>query len=132
MGQATGKCKHCGQSRLVSCDPADSPEEHDEMASSQCDCYESRRASNIEKQVAHANERIEQLFGNEAPEQGFSPIKNDSAIALMKRAVAAIAEYNLQNMTVQINGNCKAKISINAKDKIEVMRTQTISRKLTE
>jgi transcription elongation factor Elf1 len=132
MGTEKGSCKYCGQQKIVQCDPGDTQTEIDEIATANCDCPESMRVVDKTEQIATANARIDELFGDESCDTGFYPIKDDAAINLMKTVASLIADHTVQSAMIQIDGNCKAKISTNSKSKIEVMRTQRIWRKLPE
>lgn len=121
----TGVCRYCGQ--LITVDPHPTQSDADDTASEVCSCPRAREERRVTEQIESANDRVNQLFGEQAEELGFKPIVESGPVELLNTAVELIARRRISSMAVQIRGQCKAKVSFTAKGKIKVERSETRS-----
>jgi hypothetical protein len=121
----TGACRYCGQLQEVG--PHPSQRAADNTASEVCSCPQARIERRVTEQIADAHDRIERLFGESAEELGFKPIAEKDPVALLDTVAELIARRLISSATVQIRGQCKAKVSLTTKGKIKVARSETRS-----
>ena len=107
-----------------------SPEEKNEYATTKCSCPEARKAQNKQLEIDRARERIERLFGVKSFEIGLDPLESETTRDLMYKVVDLLSSDLIKSVTIDIDSQTKAKISVNAKGKIEVSRSQAIKYKL--
>lgn len=84
------------------------------------------------EQVENAKERVEQLFGVDCKEYGFSPIANESTIDLLNAAIEHVAGGHVLQVSIATNGDGVAKVSMNSKGNISVQRSVTRAYQLEE
>jgi hypothetical protein len=125
LAVTTGACRHCGQLQEVG--PHPSQKDADETAAEVCSCPNARIERRVTEQIADANDRVNRLFGETAEELGFKPIAEKGPVELLDNVVELIARRLISSATVQIRGQCKAKISLTTKGKIKVERSETRS-----
>ncbi len=125
LAVTTGTCRYCNQ--MIEVGPHASQKAADETASEVCSCPEARIERRVTEQIADAHDRVERLFGESAEALGFKPIAEKGPIQLLDNVVEMIARRLISSATVQIRGQCKAKVSLTTKGKIKVARSETRS-----
>lgn len=120
-----GACIFCGQANWnVNYDDCTDQDESDGLATRNCTCPDGKRAANRFEEIRKSKERIINLFGGEAEALGLNPVKSN-IIDIMNAAVELIVHGEALNLSMQITGTTKTKISITAKDTVRVERTET-------
>ena len=131
-----GKCLFCGTAIPIPLDIVEAEkEEKDDYAVMHCDCAEAeayRARVRAEKErmetLKRAAEEIEQLFGESAADFGFGPATPRVTDVLKELSVLAY-DGEIGSGKIDIPGDSKAAIGINAKGVITVMRTKTTAAK---
>ena len=108
---ASGNCSFCGQGI---------------MDDQECSCIGALQ----DRHVARGLEKVEMLFGDGCEERGFKKV-TDEQIIILNDAVKKVAYDEILNATYQLGNGIKAKVSKNAKNQVEVLRTNTRTYKLT-
>lgn len=121
----TGICRYCGQ--VVEVGPHMLQKDADKTATEVCSCPEAKIERNVTEQIEEARDRVERLFGDSSEELGFKPIADKAPVSMLDDMVALIARRLISSATVQIRGQCKAKIGLTSKGKIKVSRSETRS-----
>ena len=119
----TGTCQFCDQ--IIAVNALPSLGEADLAATDQCKCPGAKSERWIAERINDAIQRIDQLFGAEAQQYGFLPIKEREVIDLLETIAIRLAHGLISGATVRIRGSCTAKISLSAKGKIKIQRTET-------
>lgn len=128
-----GCCVYCGQANCEEIyDGCVTDDERNKVATRCCGCPDAERERRISEQIENAQDRIQQLFGQGAENLDFEPFNDGELIELMNNTVSLIAKGIIKAASVQITGECRAKISLTAKDKIKVERTETMKYQLEE
>lgn len=125
LAVTTGACHYCGQ--MIEVGPHPSQRDADETASQVCSCPDARSERWVEEQIEDACDRVQRLFGSGAEDLGFKPLAENESIKLLERVVELIARRAISAVTIQIRGQCKAKIGLTTKGKIKVARSETHS-----
>ncbi len=120
----TGSCRFCGQIANVGYSFS-TQEEADEYATEHCSCTEAVIQRESREQIGYAKERVKQLFGADAKENGFSPVKEDAVISILNSIVESVANKKLNWATLRIKGGGKATITATANGRIRVQRSVT-------
>lgn len=120
-------CRFCGQ-------VTQTPEkmtipQAEEYATMNCDCpvavdYQTKK---IRREKAMNN--VQKLFGQEADPEDRCP---EEIVKLLEEGVEQVYEGYIAKITLNMRGGLKACISQNSKGEINVERTETRKRKLTE
>ena len=121
----TGICRYCGQ--VIEVGPHMLRKDADKTATDVCSCPEAKIERNVTEQIEEARDRVERLFGDSSEELGFKPIADKAPVSMLDDMVALIARRLISSATVQIRGQCKAKIGLTSKGKIKVSRSETRS-----
>lgn len=122
----TGTCKHCGQSIALP-EAYDTQEDADDAAGEMCSCPSANIARRKRLQVEAAKDKVRQLFGEGAEELGFRPLAGEGAVDLLERTVEMIALGPISSATINVRGQCKAKLTVSTKGKIKVSRSEVNS-----
>lgn len=122
----TGTCKHCGQSITLP-EAYDTQEAADAAAVEMCACPSATIARRKRLQVEAAKDKVRQLFGEGAEELGFRPLAGEGAVELLERTVEMIALGPISSATINVRGQCKAKLTVSTKGKIKVSRSEVNS-----
>lgn len=125
-----GHCLYCGDIMILDYEEGSSEQQRNEYATSKCTCPEATRASNKQLNIERARERINRLFGIHSNEIGLEPLQSDTTRNLMYTAVDILADGVIRGISIDINTTTKAKITLNAKGKIEVTRAENVKYKL--
>ena len=126
-----GTCRFCGQ--LVNLErERDTQEAADIAASEECSCFDARAERSTRRQIENAQDRIRKIFGDEAEELGFRPIDAPEPLRLMDEIAVLVARGYISSATINVRGQCRAKISLTSKEKIKVERSETRSYQLEE
>ena len=120
-----GACRYCGQMQEVG--PHPSQVAADETASEVCNCPTARIERRITEQTEDARDRVQRLFGEECAELGFKPIEATGPVQLLGEVVEQIARGLISSASINIRGQCKAKLCLTTKGKIKVSRSETRS-----
>lgn len=121
-----GTCKYCGQ-RITLPDLTDATqEEANKEASRRCGCAQSVADQRIEETVENAKDCIRQCCGAECAKYGLQPA-TEYTIELLNHLVEDIAYMRINQATIQTSDGSRVRISVNAKGKIKVDRTESRS-----
>ena len=126
-----GVCRYCGQTIMINCRTSTTPEELEAMAVRRCKCTQAGIATERERQVERASERIRQLFGDEAEYIDVLPIRQD-VISELYNVVRIISEHGMLSAVIKVDATITAKIKANAKGIIVVERVETQKYSLEE
>lgn len=116
-GYKLGICRHCGQQRNIS-PPTPTQEDADYEAAADCECP----GANTERQIRKGQERVKQLFGEDANKLGFLQVAESEIIEHLYSTVERVANHQISSVTLNLSSYGKAKISMNTKNKIKVER----------
>lgn len=125
LAVTTGICLYCGQ--LIEVGPHMLQKDANKTATDVCSCPEAKTERTVTEQIEDARDRVERLFGDSSEELGFKPIADNAPVSMLNDIVALIARRLISSATVQIRGQCKAKIGLTSKGKIKVSRSETRS-----
>ena len=125
LAVTTGICLYCGQ--LIEVGPHMLQKDANKTATDVCSCPEAKTERTVIEQIEDARDRVERLFGDSSEELGFKPIADNAPVSMLNDIVALIARRLISSATVQIRGQCKAKIGLTSKGKIKVSRSETRS-----
>lgn len=131
MSNYVGCCKYCGQ-LLNGNNEFENQDTADAWATARCNCSMATIKRRQAEQVENAKERVEQLFGVDCKEYGFSPIANESTIDLLNAAIEHVAGGHVLQVSIATNGDGVAKVSMNSKGNIRVQRSVTRAYQLEE
>lgn len=131
MSELFGVCRYCGQTITVPTGITDK-EGADAWASAHCDCSASTAARNLTEQISAAKDRVRQLFGEDCDEYGFDTPLDSEQIILLEALVEKTALGIISSVKLGFTGRGSASISITAKGKIQVQRSQSHTYKLEE
>lgn len=130
--ETSGSCRFCHQMDIITCMSDLTQAEKDEIATCGCSCTGARKYVEQKQQTENAKERIHQLFGEEAIDNGFQPIHREKTLELMGVIVGLMAQGEMHSVTIDMTATTKAKLSCSAKGKINVERIDTRKCKLEE
>ena len=125
-----GCCYYCGKTAILNYPKEATQEVKNEMATKECECTQAKIERDKELEIERAKERIIQLFGSDAKEMGFEPMPEEEIHRLMNKIVELISNKIIRGVTIEINSETKAKLSVSAKGKINIERAQAIKYKL--
>lgn len=126
---STAKCRFCGQLVQLDGDCELTEEQAEERAAMLCKCAEAVGYQKIRKRKEKALKNISLLFGEKAaPEKRI----DESLISILEKAAEEICSENMEKISLNLWGGVKASVSKTAKGEINVERTETKKRKLTE
>lgn len=112
----TGTCQFCGQTKMVQ---AADQERADQMATEGCDCP----GGKIAKREKLITERLSELIGEEAPDNGWDPVAPE-AYNIILNAAYMIVEGKMESIAIRIDRtNLKIR---NAGGKIIVERAKSV------
>lgn len=129
--ESYGVCKHCGQIVIVKCMEYYTQDQKNKIASEICDCYKAKEERRIKQQVETATERVKQLFGEGADEYDLKPIKEEQ-LEFLYKMITLVSKRLTRNITLQLNGRCKARILLTKNGTIKVERIDTTKYQLEE
>ena len=122
-------CNFCGQMITIDADEHMTEAQEKEIATMCCNCDEAVEYKKEKKRKEKALENVEALFGKGAPE---GERCNGEIVGLLKMGIELIHTGEVARMTVNLRGGIKATVSQNGKGEINVERTETKKKKLTE
>lgn len=112
----SGACPYCGQFINLE-SPVDTELEAAQAAAEGCSCVGARR----ERETV---QRIETAYG-------FKPISAVEPIELLKDIAVLVARGVISSATMNVSGQCRAKISLTSKGEIKVERSEARSLQLS-
>lgn len=118
--EVTGNCKYCGQGKMIQSTTPISDERADLNVTNSCGCV----GAIANRQLENALGKIEELFGKECIKFGVIPVTEEQ-YEILKDAAKSMAYDGILNVTYSFGNGIKAKICKNAKDEIEIIRTNT-------
>lgn len=122
-----GACRFCGQMKIVPWSMTQ--EEADDKATEACDCDDAAWDRKLKEQIRKAKEALNSVFGPGAADYGQKPV-GARAMAFLQEAVSVMAEGYIDNVSVDLMGACRAKLTLTGKGSIKVKRTETTVRSL--
>lgn len=102
-------CPYCGQISITGGD---------------CNCEEAKRARRIEARIWQAKQAIDEIFGEQAEQDGKKPIVEEN-IAILKTVAEQIANYKLHSASFVLSSGTRAKLTRGSKGVIKIERTET-------
>ena len=121
MKEVKGTCRFCGQIRLLTVPDSYEEKEFNEIATQECKCDEARAYQEkleakelLEISKRSAKAMIIELFEEEFP---------DSTI-ILNGAVEPLSRYQFDKLTIKLNDNITAVLSINGKGEIKIERKE--------
>ena len=102
-------CPYCGQISITGGD---------------CNCEGAKRARRIEAQIWQAKQAIDEIFGEQAEQDGKKPIVEEN-IAILKTVAEQIANYKLHSASFVLSSGTRAKLTRGSKGVIKIARTET-------
>lgn len=126
----SGACPYCGQFINLE-SPVDTELEAAQAAAEGCSCVGARRERETVQRIETAHDRINSLFGEKATEYGFKPISAVEPIELLKDIAVLVARGVISSATMNVSGQCRAKISLTSKGEIKVERSEARSLQLS-
>lgn len=112
----TGTCQFCGQTKLLQ---AYDQEQADRMATENCDCP----GGKIAKREKLVTERLNELIGEEAPDNGWDPVSREAYDLILELAFLVV-EGKMESAAIRIDRtNLKIR---NAGGKIIVERAKSV------
>lgn len=102
-------CPYCGQISLTG---------------GECNCTGARRAQKIKAQKRQAKQAIEEIFGEQAEQNGKKPIAEEN-IVILKTVAEQIANYKLHSASFVLSSGTRAKLTRGSKGVIKIERTET-------
>lgn len=124
----TGICLYCGQMREITGAEPQTEEERHVRATEVCSCPEAKEERKAKKLLAAAMHRVDQLFGESAPEYGFQPQREKAEY--LKEIVCGAVALALDKVTVLFDDNVKCTIIRRPGGTIRVERSETRKAKL--
>jgi len=115
--EISGICKYCGTGKLTI---ETIQEQADLIVTNSCGCV----GAIANRQLENALGKIEELFGKECIKFKLLPVTEEQ-YDILKDAAKSIAYDEFLNVTYSFGNGIKAKICKNAKDEIEIIRTNT-------
>lgn len=113
----TGACIYCGQTMQFETTGDVNPAQLDAWASEKCSCNEAKEARKKLKSKNEAEEYVKEMYEEKMPE----------VAELLIRGIELIYEDKIANMSINIDGITKAKISMTAKGGIKVEKNISLS-----
>ena len=126
----TAYCRNCGNIAMVDEDDLFNEEQKIDLATSNCDCEESTKRRKIIEEINKAKQRVIELFGEECVNLNFEPVKDIKFFRLLDDTIDMVANYKISSVSIDINGETKAKVSRSSKGKINIERAESIKYKL--
>lgn len=123
MGNIIGSCRYCGQVGAVDKQFL-TQEAADIWATANCNCPERRKQRELEERIENAQERVEQLFGEECLDLGFRSAAPEKTVQFLKKIVEAVAHDRILGASVQLEGCGQFAIRVTSKGKIRVERAE--------
>ena len=113
----TGVCTGCGQTKAVR---AETQEEADMIATSECDCAKGERI----RKKRELDQRLSELIGEEAPDYGWEAAGSADVFEAIRTIGHIVAEGGIESVGIRIN---KTNLKIGARSgKIVVERSKII------
>ena len=118
----TGVCRFCGQMKTGTLPVGMewTQEDIDEYVAETCDCAESAIYSRKKKQKEVAMRQIELLFGKDSDME-----QEEDIMILLRGGAISMVEGKLQKLSIDINAQIKARMSMTSKGKIKIERQDT-------
>jgi len=118
--EVTGNCKYCGVGKMIQSLDLITDERADLNVTNSCGCV----GAISNRQLENALGKIEELFGKECTKFGVTPATEEQ-YEILKNAAKSMAYDEILHVTYGFGNGVKAKICKNAKDEIEIIRTNT-------
>lgn len=118
--EVTGNCKYCGQGKMIQSTTLISDEQADLNVTNSCGCVGAIASRKLENALG----KIEELFGEGCTRFGVLPATEEQ-YNILKNAAKSMAYDEILNVTYSFGNGVKAKLCKNAKDEIEIIRTNT-------
>lgn len=90
LPQITGKCRFCGQLRIIETVGEITQEKADEMATDQCDCKEAKVYHNRQQKIKKANEWAHNRFE-----------KQPNIIALFENCFEKVTNHDIKGVSIK-------------------------------
>lgn len=114
-------CPHCGQIVQVEPKAGETPTEAAERV---CRCAGAMAARSRAEQIDKAREMIDALFGDDCYEKYGVARVGDKTLAVLSLLCVDVIDGEISGAKIQINGLCRADVSIGAKGELKLKRTE--------
>jgi hypothetical protein len=115
VNQNCEPCPHCEQMHLVG---------------EFCKCYGATKERKIKESIEQAVGASKKLFAANANKDSFRTKTPIEILPFLEQCITLVAYSHVNGITIDVNGICKAKISIGANEKIDIERIETVKQKL--
>lgn len=109
-----GKCKYCGNARIVDTDEELNQEELDALASDQCDCNGAEHARKRKADRETAEAYIDDL------------VDKEEVAEELKRFIPLLQECKIDGVTVKVNEKTKITLATKTSGALKVARVDTL------
>ena len=124
-----GTCKYCGQI----CDAkAETQAEANAIASADCDCLQARQERELKRRIESAEEKLDELCGENCEKYGFEPIDDERTIDFIKKIINHVARSDINSAAVSILGGIRIAVKKGSKGTLKVSRSESRSYELEE
>ena len=124
-----GTCKYCGQI----CDAkAETQAEANAIASADCDCLQARQERELKRRIESAEEKLDELCGENCEKYGFEPIDDEHTIDFIKKIINHVARSDINSAAVSILGGIRIAVKKGSKGTLKVSRSESRSYELEE
>lgn len=113
----TGACIYCGQMAQFETIGDVNPAQLDAWATEKCSCNEAKEARKKLKSKNAAEEYVKKMYEEDMPE----------VAEMLITGIELIYKAKIENLSININGITKAKISMTAKGNIKVEKNTSLS-----
>lgn len=115
-----GECKYCGQINVIKMDNYEDDEARNVEATRICKCEEACR----DRKLENAYDKIEELFLTKCEAFGLKVLAEEQ-VEVLYDVAKAVANELVLSVTLNFRNGIKATIKSNAKDELEIQRSDT-------
>ena len=119
-------CRYCGQMIILdeSAIKCLTPAAITEMATCECNCDEAREYSELKARIDRAVFRLHDIFGENCEKAGYRPV-SDEIFAHLVLSVELVGKKVVPMIQYKLSPTETAKISIDAKGRVQLLRQKT-------
>lgn len=121
MKEEKGTCKFCGQTKLVTVPDSYEEADIDEIVTQECKCDEARAyQEKLEaEELLETSKRTAEAMIIELFQEEFEP-----SAELLREAIEPLSRFMFEKLTIKLNNNVTAVLSINGKGEIKIERKE--------
>ena len=125
----TGTCKYCGQ---ICATEEKTQAEANTYAAENCDCLKAREERELKRRIDSAQDRLEELCGEDCEKYGFEPIDDERTIDFIKKIINHVARSDINSAAISILGGIRIAVKKGSKGTLKVSRSESRSYELEE